>query len=207
MKKTIYGVLAFAVLTFTACGNDEAKEETAEVAVAGGEYVLSPKENDLTWTGSWTGGESDGKTHTGTISITEGSIVVDGDTYEGNFVIDMNSIINTDIEDETYNGKLVGHLKSDDFLNTEKFPTTKVKIEAEGTDKAYLVISAFDMAFKQGAPIKATITADHVILAGEFSLELPKATMPGLQEDPEAPENGSVSSEVTFVLNVKLDKK
>ena len=40
----------------------------------------------------------------------------------------MNSIIVLDIEDPENNGKLIGHLKSDDFFSSEKFPTGEFKI-------------------------------------------------------------------------------
>lgn len=209
MKKVYYGGLMMLALgVFTACGTNEEVEETqTEVEVITGEYGLNAEESDLTWTGKWVGGESDGKEHFGTINITEGNIVVDGETYEGNFTIDMNSIVNIDLTDEIYNGKLINHLKSDDFLNVEEFPTTTVKIEADDTGSAYIVVSAFGFAFQQGAPIKATISEENVTLQGEFTLDFSGVKMPGMQEDPEAPENGSVSSEVKFVLNVTLDKK
>jgi len=40
----------------------------------------------------------------------------------------MTSITNTDLTDESYNQKLVGHLKSDDFFGVAKFPTANLKI-------------------------------------------------------------------------------
>jgi polyisoprenoid-binding protein YceI len=41
----------------------------------------------------------------------------------GKFVADLTSITNTDLTDKEYNGKLIGHLKSDDFFAVEKHPT------------------------------------------------------------------------------------
>jgi polyisoprenoid-binding protein YceI len=40
----------------------------------------------------------------------------------------MTSLINTDLQDEGYNKKLVGHLKSDDFFGVEKHPTATLNI-------------------------------------------------------------------------------
>jgi polyisoprenoid-binding protein YceI len=46
----------------------------------------------------------------------------------GTFTIDMTSITNQDIEDETYKQKLLGHLKSDDFFSTDKHPRATLLI-------------------------------------------------------------------------------
>lgn len=43
-------------------------------------------------------------------------------------VIDMNSITNTYLKDESYNQKLIGHLKSDDFFGVDKFPEATFQI-------------------------------------------------------------------------------
>ena len=41
----------------------------------------------------------------------------------------MTSITNTDLTDEGYNQKLVGHLNSDDFFGVEKHPNAKLEIK------------------------------------------------------------------------------
>ena len=40
----------------------------------------------------------------------------------------MNAITCTDLTDKEYNGKLVGHLKGEDFFNSAKFPTSVFEI-------------------------------------------------------------------------------
>lgn len=70
------------------------------------------------WTGNKIGGS-----HNGEIKIKNGFFELKGDNLtNGMIVIDMNSITNTDLKDEGYNQKLVGHLKSDDFFGVDKFP-------------------------------------------------------------------------------------
>ncbi|MGW9684683.1 YceI family protein [Flagellimonas sp. 2504JD1-5] len=44
---------------------------------------------------------------------------------DGKFVVDMNSIVNTDGK---YNEMLVSHLKHKDFFDVEKYPTAKLEI-------------------------------------------------------------------------------
>jgi polyisoprenoid-binding protein YceI len=76
----------------------------------------------------WTGEKITGK-HMGTISIESGFLDVKKDMVSGGkVVINMNSITNTDIENEDYSQKLVGHLKDDDFFGVEKYPTAEFVI-------------------------------------------------------------------------------
>jgi polyisoprenoid-binding protein YceI len=42
---------------------------------------------------------------------------------KGSFILDMNSITNSDLQDADMKSKLVGHLKSPDFFDVAKFPT------------------------------------------------------------------------------------
>lgn len=78
----------------------------------------------VTWTGNKIGGS-----HTGGIKVKSGYLVLkQGDITGGEVVMDMNSITNTDLKDDGYNQKLVGHLKSDDFFGVEKYPTSTFKI-------------------------------------------------------------------------------
>ena len=87
------------------------------------EFKVQTSESKVFWTGKKVSGE-----HTGVISIKNGEIVLDGDTFVGAKInIDMSSIICTDLTDATYNQKLIGHLKSDDFFSVEKFPESNFK--------------------------------------------------------------------------------
>ena len=85
---------------------------------------VNAKKSEIKWTGKKVTGE-----HTGFIKVKEGNLSFkEGNISNGSFIIDMNSITNTDMEDKEYNQKLVGHLKSDDFFGVEKFPTAKLHI-------------------------------------------------------------------------------
>lgn len=75
----------------------------------------------------WTGYKVTGK-HTGTVKIKNGTLTVDqGRLTAGSFDIDINSITCTDLEGE-WADKLVGHLKSDDFLGAANHPTANFVI-------------------------------------------------------------------------------
>ena len=75
----------------------------------------------------WTGYKVTGS-HTGTVKVKSGSVqFTNGVLTAGSFEMDMNSITDTDLEGE-WAGKLVGHLKSDDFLGVASFPTASFVI-------------------------------------------------------------------------------
>ncbi len=73
--------------------------------------------------------------HEGTINLKSGFLTFnEGNLNGGEFVMNMNSLITTDLEGE-YKGKLEGHLKSDDFFGVEKNPTAALiftKVEQNG---------------------------------------------------------------------------
>jgi Uncharacterized conserved protein len=81
-------------------------------------------ESQVKWTGTKIGGS-----HNGEIKIEHGFLSLKSDKIVGGeIVMDMNSITVADIEDEGYNLKLVGHLKSDDFFGVEKYSNSKFVI-------------------------------------------------------------------------------
>jgi polyisoprenoid-binding protein YceI len=73
--------------------------------------------------------------HNGTVNLKSGALVFKGKKLTGGtFLVDMSSLTATDLQGE-WQGKLNGHLKSEDFFGTEKFPTAalvfkKVSVKA-----------------------------------------------------------------------------
>jgi polyisoprenoid-binding protein YceI len=77
----------------------------------------------------WTGTKLVGSSHYGFIQLKEGSLhLKKGNIQNGYFIIDMASMTNTDVENEEYNKKLIGHLLSDDFFGVENYPVAKLEI-------------------------------------------------------------------------------
>lgn len=101
------------------------------------------KKSEVKWTGKKVTGE-----HWGYVSLKSANLAVNDDGIDaGSFVIDMSSITNEDMEAGEWHDKLVGHLKSDDFFGTEKFPESKLVItepvklkDGKGQAKADLTI-------------------------------------------------------------------
>ncbi len=87
-------------------------------------YTVDVSKSSIGWNAKKVGGE-----HSGTVNFSKGELILDGNKLTGgSFVADMTSIKDTDITNEGMNGRLVGHLKSDDFFSTEKNPTSAFKI-------------------------------------------------------------------------------
>jgi polyisoprenoid-binding protein YceI len=67
--------------------------------------------------------------HFGLVKVINGDIVIDGTNVKGgSFEVDLTSMTVEDIKDPGTNGKLLGHLKSDDFFSVDKHPTAKFVI-------------------------------------------------------------------------------
>ncbi len=93
----------------------------ATTPVADEKVAVKTGESKVTWKAYKVTGS-----HTGTVVLKEGALVFDEGTLTGGeFVVDMTSLISTDLEGE-YKQKLEGHLKSDDFFGVAQHPTSKV---------------------------------------------------------------------------------
>jgi polyisoprenoid-binding protein YceI len=123
ISKLLAGALAIALLTNTPAVNalnDPGKTNVAKASA----LTVDPAKSTMTWQAKKVGGE-----HMGNVKISKGVINIDADKLVGgNFVMDMTSITDTDITNETFNKKLVDHLKSEDFFSVEKHPNSTFKI-------------------------------------------------------------------------------
>lgn len=102
----------------------------------------------------WVGKKLHGA-HNGTIAIKKGDLILnDGKLTGGNFVIDTTSIKILDITDPATNGQFFGHLASDDFFSSEKYPEAFLDItsvldnhvEGDLTIKGIMHPVGFDVA-------------------------------------------------------------
>jgi polyisoprenoid-binding protein YceI len=128
MKKIIVSfVLVASVLT--GC-KSEKKEKLAIREVVEFEATTSETYNVDTAASvlNWKGTKPLGA-HDGVVSLKSGSLVIEeGELLDGEFVIDMNSIVNVDMKGTDGAGKIEGHLKSADFFDVAKYPTSKFVI-------------------------------------------------------------------------------
>jgi polyisoprenoid-binding protein YceI len=87
-------------------------------------FKVVSSESDINWTGRKVTGA-----HNGTIDIKAGSLEVnDGKLKAGSFSIDTTSIKILDITDPATNTQFAGHLFSEDFFATERYPEATFEI-------------------------------------------------------------------------------
>lgn len=169
MKFLFRTVLLFALVgAIQSCkqstGEKATVKEAAEVvktAVAGNSYAVDLGASNVKWTGSKLAGSD----HKGTISLSSGNIKSsNGELTGGEFVIDMNSINNTDMEAGQGKEKLEGHLKNADFFDVPQFPTAKFIIskvtalegDANATHMVYGNLTIKDVTKEVGFKAKVT---------------------------------------------------
>ncbi len=132
IKISLIGLIALSIFS---CNKTSEKNEntisTTNKENEKTEKVMYQIDTDVSvthWKGSMVGvyaHEGDLKFKSGNYSLSNGNIV------GGEFIVDMNSMITTD-DDALYimapREKLIGHLKSADFFDTDNFPTATFKI-------------------------------------------------------------------------------
>ncbi|TPN84626.1 YceI family protein [Aquimarina algicola] len=96
---------------------------------------------------NWTGKKVTGS-HTGTLKLSEGFLNFEGDKITaGEFVVDMTTLVVTDLEAGKGKEKLEGHLNSDDFFGTSNHKTAKLVVtKAKKTANGYKI--AGDLTIK-----------------------------------------------------------
>ncbi len=121
-----------ATLSAVSCAKDKpVSSETATVATSqdGATYRIDTANSRIEWKG-FKIVKSENMSHFGTINFESGEITMhEGKLESGKFTADMTSMTSTDLKDDAeQNSKLIGHLKSADFFDTQKYPTATFEI-------------------------------------------------------------------------------
>lgn len=212
MKKVAYAAFMVAALGLTSCGGSEETEEVVEEVTAS-EFVLNTEETKLEWKGSWVvptedGGQMEAKSHNGTVSVTDGSVTVNGEETTGLFTIDMSTIDSEDLaEDSTQKANLEGHLMAPDFFNVSEFAKVNVTLNGVKDGMAMITVDILGNKMDQTVPVTTEMEGDKMMMHGEFSMDFTALNWRMTTPNPEKPEEGNVSPVVDFHLHAVLDKK
>ncbi|MCF2874012.1 MULTISPECIES: YceI family protein [unclassified Tenacibaculum] len=126
MKKNnlIFILLVLILLSCKKVDNktkNQSKKETAITSI-NAKYKIDIKNSIIKWKG-FTPIVGDG--HDGVIKLSNGIIEFKNNKITaGNFIIDMNTIENSDIKNDKEKKELVTHLKNPDFFDVKKFPSS-----------------------------------------------------------------------------------
>jgi len=125
----------------------------------------------------WVGRKVTGA-HNGTIAVKAGELILNGGKLTGGkFIIDTTSIKILDITDPATNAQFAGHLASDDFFSTEKYPEATLdvtsvsgnRIDGNLTIKGIAHLIGFDAAIDTNGD---TLTATGKIVIDRTKYEM-----------------------------------
>ena len=150
MKTKIANIMLVALISLGAIsckekGTETATSETKEVAetiATATNFAIDTEASVILWKGS-----KPGKDHVGTLKLNSGSLASsDKNISAGDFVIDMNSITNTDLDGQGKDN-LEAHLKGTvegkekDFFNITEYPTAGFVITSVTGENGDIMVS------------------------------------------------------------------
>lgn len=190
---------ALVALTMTACGGSTEAEETAGPVT----YALDASASSLKWKGDYADGSH---SHNGTVKITEGTIVYNGDAFEsGSLKVDMKTV-DSELDGTSGESDLLAHLGTPDFLNSSAFPTTEVKINSMTDKEATATVTVGGKAIETTIPVDVKKTDDKLTVKGKFDLDLTSLGAKGFQRDVEMEKKmGKENQYVSPLIHFELD--
>lgn len=208
MKKVMLSIAAAALFLASCVGNPEGEKAATTdavetVAADGAALDVDVTNSGITWTGNKVSGS-----HTGTINLKSGSLLVaDGKLTGGQFIIDMSSLQNKDLTDPEYKGKLEGHLKADDFFAVDKYPTSKfdiTEVKDLGNGKASISGNLTIRETTKNITFDANVTestAEKVVAQADFNINRKDwgVAYEGQKDD-------LISDEINFKINLQAGK-
>jgi polyisoprenoid-binding protein YceI len=125
----------------------------------------------------WVGRKVTGA-HNGTIAIKEGEINLnDGKLTGGIFIIDTTSIKILDVTDPATNAQFAGHLASDDFFSSEKYPEATLKITSVSGNHVAGDLTIKGITHPVGFDAAINVNGDQLTATGKVVIDRTKYAM------------------------------
>ena len=126
MKKLFTFLMLIILASCNTNPNQASTQQAQGVATVDNIYNVETAQSQITWTGR----EVSTSYHYGTLDFVSGNFEIsNGAIVNGEFIVDMTSINNQDMEGDS-KARLEGHLKSDDFFSVESYPTATISINS-----------------------------------------------------------------------------
>tara|TARA_Y100000589_G_C26974039_1_gene555784 strand:+ start:179 stop:790 length:612 start_codon:yes stop_codon:yes gene_type:complete len=126
MKKLYTFLMLFVLASCNTNPNQASTQQAQGIATADNIYNIETAQSQITWTGR----EVSTSSHYGTLDFVSGNFEIsNGAIVNGEFIVDMTSINNQDMQGDS-KARLEGHLKSDDFFSVESYPTAAISINS-----------------------------------------------------------------------------
>ena len=125
----------------------------------------------------WVGRKVTGA-HNGTIAVKEGELIVnDNKLIGGKVIVDVATIKVLDVTDPTTNAQFAGHLASDDFFSTEKYPEATLEITSVSGQHIVGNLTIKDISHPVSFDAAVNINHDILIATGKLVIDRTKYEM------------------------------
>ncbi|MCW3118559.1 MAG: YceI family protein [Chitinophagaceae bacterium] len=116
--------------------------------------------------------------HNGTMGVKEGVLMLnDGKLTSGKIIADIASIKILDITDPVTNTQFAGHLASDDFFSTEKYPEASLEIISVSGNHVEGNLTVKGITHPVGFDVAINIKGDQLNATGKLVIDRTKYEM------------------------------
>jgi hypothetical protein len=119
----------------------------------------------------WVGRKVTGA-HNGTIAIKKGELILnDGKLTGGKIIVDTTSVEILDITDPATNAQFAGHLASDDFFSSEKYPEAVLEIASVSGNRVNGVLTIKGITHPVGFDVVVKTNNDLLTATGKLVID------------------------------------
>ncbi len=227
MKKLLLSLSALSMLFFVACGDEKKEEEDKkegeskeapkedekeEAAAIAGTFAIDTDASYIAWE-SWETDKREGHGHHGKVKIDGEVVVADNNVTGGNATVDIASIYDADIDENSGLGNLIGHLVNGaDMFAVDSLGAPSVKLNSYDGTNLNVTLTIRGNSNDIEVPATAEVTEEGVTLKSDnFDVDLTKYGIPFFvqrapEEIPEDAKMGNMNPTGEFSIHVVAKK-